>query len=390
MGHVRVRDPVGGSNQSGLRDQNARLVLSYIRRHGAMASAEIARRSGLSAQTVSNIVRSLEADGLLKREAAVKGRVGKPSVPVSLNPEGVYSLGLSIGRRTLEMVLVDFNGRQIDSEVISYAFPSRVEVFEFVKEHTPSILQRNDIPTNSVAGLGIARPNRIWEWLEFVNAPDGSMEDWKTFDLEKELFSVTGLRTFLENDATAACVAEHLLGRGHDLYDFAYIFLGSFVGGGLVLNGKVVSGRTHNAAAFGPLPVPDRKGGTVQLLDVASLHVLETALERDKANRKELRSENACWDAFEPTLTEWIETTARNLAVASAAITSVVEVEAILVDGAFPDGVRARITERINAAFSQLDVTGIEKPQIEPATVGRRARSIGAALLPIHASFFVV
>ncbi len=390
MGHMRVRDPVGGTNQSGLRDQNARLVLSYIRRHGAMASAEIARRSGLSAQTVSNIVRALEADGLLRREAAVKGRVGKPSVPVALNPKGVYGLGLSIGRRTLEMVLVDFNGRQIDSDVISYGFPARSEVFEFVRGHASSILKRNGVPKNKVAGLGIARPNRIWEWLEFVNAPDGAMEDWKTLDLEKELSELSGLNTFLENDATAACVAEHLLGRGHDLHDFAYIFLGSFVGGGLVLNGKVVSGRTHNAAAFGPLPVPDGKGGTVQLLDVASLHVLESALERAGADSNALRLEDTSWEAFEPTLTEWIEITGRNLAIASAAITSVVEVEAILVAGAFPNEVRARITERINEAFSHLNITGIEKPQIESATVGRRARSIGAALLPIHASFFVV
>lgn len=204
MGHMRVRDPVGGSNQSGLRDQNARLVLSYVRRHGGMASAEIARRSGLSAQTVSNIVRALETDGLLKRQAAVKGRVGKPSVPVALNPKGVYGLGLSIGRRSLELVLVDFNGRQIDSEVISYAFPAWSDVFDFVKDRAPSILKRGGVARSKVAGLGIARPNRIWEWLEFVNAPDGAMEDWKTLDLKTELAELTGLPTVLENDATAA------------------------------------------------------------------------------------------------------------------------------------------------------------------------------------------
>ncbi|NNL18480.1 MAG: MarR family transcriptional regulator, partial [Boseongicola sp.] len=102
---IHILDPEGGSNQSGLRDQNARLVLSFIRRHGAMPSAEIARRSGLSAQTVSNITRALEADGLVKRGAAIKGKVGKPSVPVKLNPSGVNALGLNIGRRSAELVL---------------------------------------------------------------------------------------------------------------------------------------------------------------------------------------------------------------------------------------------------------------------------------------------
>ncbi|MEM6596418.1 MAG: ROK family transcriptional regulator, partial [Pseudomonadota bacterium] len=302
MGHVRVTDPKGGSDQSGLRDQNARLVLSYIRRHGAMASAEIARRSGLSAQTVSNIVRALEGEGLLQREAVVKGRVGKPSVPMALRPDGVHGLGLSIGRRSLELVLVDFTGRQLDAEVIAYGFPTCHGVYDFVRTQLPDLLLRNGVSIEKVAGLGVARPNRIWEWGEFINAPPRAMEDWKSVDLAHELGALTGLDIVLENDATAACVAEHLLGRGHDLPDFAYFFLGAFVGGGLVLDGKVISGRSHNAAALGPLPVPDGKGGMRQLLDVASLHVLESALTSAKFQNDDLRSVASDWNDFEPVL----------------------------------------------------------------------------------------
>ncbi|MEM9348716.1 MAG: ROK family transcriptional regulator [Pseudomonadota bacterium] len=389
MGHMRVRDPMGGSNQSGLRDQNARLVLSYIRRHGAMASAEIARRSGLSAQTVSNIVRSLETKGLLRREAAIKGRVGKPSVPMALRSEGTFGLGLSVGRRSLELMLVDFKGQRIDSESTVYPYPSKDLVYEFAQDQLTSLLARHSIEKSYVAGLGIARPNRIWEWGEFVGAPEGAMDDWRATDLEAEIAALTGLSTIVENDATAACVSEHLLGRGHDLADFAYIFLGTFVGGGLVLDGKLISGRNHNAAAFGPLPVPDGKGGTVQLLDVSSLHVLERALEAAGIPFNEERGKSANWQGFEPALSDWIDSTGRHLAIACAAITSVVEVESILVAGAFPDAVRSRITDRIGTEFSRLDITGIEKPTIEDAVIGRQARSIGAALLPIHAKFFV-
>lgn len=389
MGDMSVRDPIGGSSQSGLRDQNARLVLSFIRRHGGMASAEIARRSGLSAQTVSNIVRALEADGLVLREAAVKGRVGKPSVPMALKPDGAYGLGLSIGRRSLELVLVDFLGRQIDAEVTTHPYPSTAQTFAFVRQNVAGVLRRNGIDRTRVAGLGIARPNRIWDWGEFVGAPPDAMRDWKNIDLETEMASLTALSTVLENDATSACLAEHLMGRGHDLADFAYIFLGTFVGGGLVLDGKVVSGRTHNAAAFGPLPVPDGRGGSVQLLDVASLHVLEKTLEAQGQSFNALRNDDDAWQSFEPALSDWIEATSRHLAIACAAITSVVEVETILLAGAFPDTVRSRLSGRLVNAFSKLDITGIEKPSIEDAAVGRQARSIGAALLPIHAKFFV-
>jgi hypothetical protein len=69
-----------GSNQSGMRAYNERLVLSLVRRHGALAKMEIARMTGLSAQTVSVIMRALEADRLLLRGAPVRGRVGTDGV----------------------------------------------------------------------------------------------------------------------------------------------------------------------------------------------------------------------------------------------------------------------------------------------------------------------
>ena len=389
MAESEVRDPAGGSNQSGLRDRNARVVLSYIRRHGAMASAEIARRSGLSAQTVSNIVRALETDGLLQREAAVKGRVGKPSIPMALDPEGVLSLGLNIGRRSLELVLVDFTGRQIDAEVMTYAYPSTGQVFRFVEEKVPALIARNQADRGNIAGLGIARPNNIWHWLEFVKAPAAAMQEWRELDLETEMRRLTGFDPVIENDATSACIAEHLLGRGEEFDDFAYIFVGAFVGGGLVLDGKVLSGKTLNAAAFGPLPVPDGKGGTVQLLDVASVHVLEQALEAAGQDSRVLRTDGLSWEGLGPLLDHWIDGTARHLAIACAAVTSIVEVEAILIDGAFPPEVRDRLTRGVRSAFSELDITGIQKPRIEEAATGKRARSIGAALLPIHNRYFL-
>ena len=100
-----------GTNQSGMRDSNERLVLSLVRRQGALSKTDIARMTGLSAQTVSVIMRKLEDDGLLRRGEPQRGKIGQPSVPMSLDPEGAYFLGLKIGRRSAELVLIDFLGQ---------------------------------------------------------------------------------------------------------------------------------------------------------------------------------------------------------------------------------------------------------------------------------------
>ena len=99
-----------GTHQAGVRLYNERLVLSIIRRRGSMAKAEIARATGLSPQTISIITNQLTRDGLLVKGAPSRGRVGQPLVPYSLNPEGALSFGLKIGRRSAELVLVDFVG----------------------------------------------------------------------------------------------------------------------------------------------------------------------------------------------------------------------------------------------------------------------------------------
>ncbi len=383
-----IRDPRGGANQSGLRDQNARLILSFIRRHGQMPSAEIARQTGLSAQTVSNIIRALETDNLLVRGEAVKGKVGKPSIPMALNPMGVLSVGLNIGRRSAELTLIDFKGDELDALVTSYAYPVIEDVLRFLNASLETMFQDRPNQRNLLAGIGISQPGRIWEWLESVDAPAEDMHQWQSFDIAHAISEATGLEALVENDATSACISELLLGRGSEFTDFAYIFIGAFVGGGLVLNGNIVAGRSKNGAVLGPMPVPNGSGGTTQLLKVSSLYALETELRRTGRNPLELRDMGDDWSSIEQALEPWIDQTAHYIAISCASIASVVDIEAVMIEGAMPADIRRRLTDTVKSSYNNLDLTGIEKFSIEEGAVGRRARSIGAALLPIHSRYF--
>ena len=76
----------GGANQAGVRLYNERLLLSLVRRFGPLSKIEVARLTGLSVQSTSAIMNRLQADGLLKREAPLRGRVGQPTIPMSLDP----------------------------------------------------------------------------------------------------------------------------------------------------------------------------------------------------------------------------------------------------------------------------------------------------------------
>lgn len=387
---VTIRDPIGGVNQSGLRDHNERLVLSLIQRHGALPSAEVARRANISAQTASIIIRGLEGDGLLTRGASVKGRVGKPSVPMMLNPDGILSLGLNIGRKSADLVLIDILGTVRAQVKQRYPYPTPRVVLDFLTDaHRQIMTTLTPADRQRLAGIGVAVPFELWNWLDAVNAPKEAMARWRDLDLVAAVADRTGLAVYHENDATAACAAEHLFGRGREFADYAYFFIGSFVGGGVVLNDAVYSGRTGNAGAFGTLAVRPDLPGQGQLLHQASIYLLERRLEAAGQDPGAVWDPDCDWQSFGAILDDWIARTAQALALGAVAVSSVIDFERVMIEGNCPPSVRARLVEAARAALAGCDTRGIAPPIIEEALVGRNARAIGAASLPISARYLL-
>lgn len=379
-----------GSNQSGMRAWNERLVLSLVRRHGALPKAEIARLTGLSAQTVSVIMRALESDGLLARGEPIRGRVGQPSVPMSLNPEGAWFLGLKIGRRSAEVVLTDFLGRIRDRRTMPYRWPSFAGVADFAIRAIAA-LRAGLSPAQSgrVAGLGIAMPFQLWAWAPVIGAPQAEMDAWRHRDIRAELAALLPFPVLLENDATAACGAELAFGNPDQASDFVYIYVGFFVGGGVVLNGRLFTGPSGNAGALGSMPVPGPGGGTVQLIDLASIAVLERMLHAAGQPSEAIWVPGGDWALDPGVLAAWIDGAAGGLARAVAASASVIDFEQALIDGWMPATVRARLVAATRARLAELDLTGLVPPSLHEGTLGPEARSLGAASRPLAERFLV-
>ena len=112
-----------GSSQGGPRQYDERVVLQAIRLHGALPAPEIARLTQPTAQTVSMISKRLEADGLPRRGTPQRGKVGQPSVPLSLNPDGAHAVGIKVGRRSVDVLLVAFTGAVRQRWQRDYRYP---------------------------------------------------------------------------------------------------------------------------------------------------------------------------------------------------------------------------------------------------------------------------
>ena len=118
------------------RSKNERAILSLIRQQQSMPKAQIAKALALSAQAATVNINKLEEDKLLLRDAPVKGRVGQPSVPFRLNPDGAFSFGLKIGRRRFDLILVDLQSMQRASVSVEVNEASVDELKSFLETHT--------------------------------------------------------------------------------------------------------------------------------------------------------------------------------------------------------------------------------------------------------------
>lgn len=376
-----------GTTQSGIRLYNERLVLSLIRQHGQLPKAEVAKLTGLSAQTVSVIIRQLESDGLLKRRTPRRGKVGQPLVPFELDHDGAYSIGLKVGRRSVEMMLLDLTGEVKASIGKTYRYPATTEVVEFVRNGLHELTA--DLPRRDrICGLGIAAPFELWNWKEEVGAPHAVLEAWRDFDLRKEISALCEWPVHFCNDATAACAAELFFGKGRMFRDFAYFYIGFFVGGGVVLNGSLYQGHTGYAGALGPMPVPAARG-TEQLIRHASLYVLEQLLAADGKDPLWISHHRDSWAGAGEALDRWIDETAASLAHAALSCVSVIDFEAVIIDGAFPAGVRAALIAAVHRRFEKLDSRGTAPFAILEGSIGHNARAMGAASLPLFANFMI-
>ena len=250
-----------GEPAPGLRDHNERLVMSMIQRHGSMPGVEIARRAGLSQQTVSVILRRLETGRVLAARRS-DPRPGRQAV----DPDGAGSRRGAVGRAEDRPAQ-----RRSGARATFWAGSAPSGTSPTATRPRPgcsascatgwrlcrrrwggpaSGADRRDRHRGAVRALELARG---------AGRAAPAMAAWRDLDFAAGSPASPICRSMSRTTPPPAARAEHVFGRGRALTDYACFFVGSFIGGGVVLNHTVYTGQTGNAGAFGTLPVTVRR-----------------------------------------------------------------------------------------------------------------------------------
>lgn len=381
-----------GSNQVGLRQFNERVVLQALRTHGRLAKADLARITGLTAQTIGLIIARLDEDDLLTRGAPVRGKVGQPSVPIGLNPDGAFAIGIKIARRSADWLLVDFTGRVRERISQTYAFPDASTLLPTIRAHLEELLRRLGPLASRVVGVGVAAPFQLGGWHRMLGLTRAQADAWNQLDLAAEVQRMTSLPVSFARDTVAACVAELLQGKGRDIHSFLYLFLDTFIGGGLVLHSRLHRGEHGNAGAVASLPlgVAERGAAEVppQLLSRASLWDLEQRLREHGLDPMAAYDDRALLEPWWPHARQWVDDAARALAHCVVSGAAFLDLPAVVIDGAVAPALLSELIGCTGQALAAYNWEGLQTPpRLMPGSIGSDARALGGALLPLHATF---
>ncbi len=389
--HFRPR----GSNQTGLRQFNERVVLHAIRLHGPQPKADLARLTKLSTQTVSLIIDRLIGDDLVVRMSPVRGKVGQPSVPIALNPEGAYSIGIKIGRRSCDALLLDFTGKVCSRTTFTYDYPDPETVFPFIAQQLQMVQTKLGKAVDHLYGIGIAAPLSLDGWKTLLGVSPERAARWQGVNIVAKVQTMTELPVQLVKDTAAACVAELVAGRGRSTKSFLYVYVDTFVGGGLVIDSHLRSGLNGNAGAIASMPLnvsnavsgADTHTAPAQLLSVASLHQLEKLYTQTALDAAACYDDRATQTPWREHTMLWIAQAAPALAFAAHNAACLLDFDAVILDGSLSREMLRLLTTATQAAFATYVWEGVAQPALLEGTLGADARAMGGGLLPLYSQF---
>jgi predicted NBD/HSP70 family sugar kinase len=392
------KDPFGkGSNSTFLRAYNERVILRILRRMGTASKADLARNAYLTDNTAGQIVKSLSAEGLIRAGPKLReGKRGQPATQLSLDPSGAYSIGLKFGRRAVEGTLVDFAGETLQFERTERAFPLPDEAMSIALDGILSM--KRSIPAqhlDRLVGIGVAIPYHMGSWRRELDIPDSAYVAWDSFDIQERLSDSTGLPVFVENDGTAAAIAELFKGHGRYLDSFLHINIGAAIGGGVILNGDYRRGATGHAGHIALIPVPHSHLPSAPtpntsmdiLLSRASVNSLIRHLRWAQADVDSISDLDEALKNHPAPFDEWMDDCVDALVPPLLAASCLLDVAALVVDGALPAAVLDDLAGRLQSALNAAKPESFAPPKILRGTIGRPAGTIGAAILPLHLNF---
>lgn len=267
--------PIG--RPSVLRYTNARGILKLLRESGSCSRADLVRASGLSAPTVTNVVKDLLAAELVEPLGEGQSSGGRPPDMLRFKAERGCLMGVEITAQNISFLLTDLNGIELDRIDVSLAKRKTTPeaICGLIGEKRRELLRKQKQKRDRLLALVAGVP-------AITNVEDGSvlsistLQGWRSVPLRAMLGKVAGCLVIVENDTNLAAQGEHFCGSAQGVEDFVFINIGDHVGAGIVLGGRIHHGTEWSAGEIGYLRVPSTSRRQLTIHEFGELETVLT------------------------------------------------------------------------------------------------------------------
>jgi predicted NBD/HSP70 family sugar kinase len=372
-----------------VRQVSLRSVLDVALRNGPISRAELARTTGLSKQTTSQVVRALEESGWLRVSGQTQGAIGRTATTYEVQARSALVLGVDLGGTKTHVVLADLLGRTL-AEIVE---PTDLRGGQFVVDHIGDLAvaaaQQANADFGSIRFGVMGSPGVLQPSGAIAAAPNIPGLDELSFTdaLRRRL----GFDIDVENDVNVAAQGEHWQGCCRNSRTFAFVALGTGIGMGLVSEGQIIRGANGAAGEIAYLPL----GGDPFDPRGYKHGTLESAIGSE-AILNRYRGLGGCADSVRTMFDQLaqgdvaasttIDDVARTLLLALLAVRAVFDPELIVLGGSI--GTRAELVSRTRDLAQRYAPGSL---RIEASELGSRAAVVGAvgmALTKLYAGLF--
>lgn len=242
-------------SQSSLHRANLERVVRAVRMAGSLTQAEIARTTGLSAATVSNIVRELKDGGTVEVTPTSSG--GRRARSVSLSGDAGIVVGVDFGHTHLRVAVGNLAHQVLaeDAEPLDVD-ASAEEGLRRAESLVRTLITKAGIDPRKIIGVGLGVPGPI-DVESGVLGSTAILPGWAGTNPRDDLAARLGVPVHVDNDANLGALGELVWGAGRGATDLAYIKVASGVGAGLVINGKIYRGPGGTAGEIGHITLDE-------------------------------------------------------------------------------------------------------------------------------------
>ncbi len=361
---------------------NERFCLDLIRRGQKVSRADLTRATGLTAQSISRLVEGLLNKGYLALgETVIHGR-GKPTPLYKLKSDAVFSVGLSIMTDALTATLMNFTGTAV-AQTTEQLEDLRLEsVLDVIERIVHQLTQQHVGDAEKLFGIGVGITGYFINIGRQVNPPD-PLNELAFIDLDTIISERLKLPVSVDNDGNVAAIGESLNGVGNKYDTFAYMYFSKGLGGSIVIDRKMCRGAFGNSGEFAailPAHAHDER---------PTLELLRQSLVDNGVNIASISDLINQYDPNWPGIDAWVARVRPHLDRIIAAITSVIDPQAIVLGGRIPRALAERLSEEIT--FDDVVRRGVAKPhpKLVPSDIKGDATSIGAASVLFKTHFFI-